>query len=115
MAAGIFYAFLPFRFAHLSHVQHVWGGWLPLLLLALLAYAERPTRKRAIVFAAVFLMNGLTNIHYLFFGALAMAITARPAPAALARGASWDSQPLARWWCSHRFSIRTPPRRSYTE
>ena len=76
LAAGVFYAFLPFRFTHLSHVQHVWGGWLPLMLAALLAYAERPSRKRAIVFAAMFLMNGLANIHYLFFGALAMAITA---------------------------------------
>lgn len=76
MAAGVFYAFVPFRFVHLPHVQHIWGGWLPLLLLALLRYAETPTRRRAVVFAAVFVMNGLTNIHYLFFGALAAAITA---------------------------------------
>jgi hypothetical protein len=75
-AAGLFYAFVPFRFLHLPHLQHVWGGWLPLLLAALLAYAERPTRRRAIVFAALFVMNGLTNIHYLFFGALALAMTA---------------------------------------
>lgn len=76
LAAGVFYAFLPYRFTHLSHVQHIWGGWLPLMLVALLDYAERPTRKRAIVFAAVFVMNGLTNIHSLFFGALAIAVTA---------------------------------------
>jgi MFS family permease len=76
MAAGVFYAFVPFRFTHLPHVQHIWGGWLPLMLAALLAYAERPTRRRAILFAAAFAMNGLTNIHYLFFGALATAITA---------------------------------------
>jgi hypothetical protein len=76
LAAGVFYAFVPFRFIHLPHVQHVWGGWLPLLLVALLAYADRPTRRRAAAFAAVFAINGLTNIHYLFFGALASAITA---------------------------------------
>lgn len=76
LAAGVFYAFLPFRFVHLSHVQHIWGGWLPMLLFALLLYGERPTRKRALFFAAMFVMNGLTNIHYLFFGALAAAITA---------------------------------------
>jgi MFS family permease len=76
LAAGIFYAFVPFRFVHLSHVQHAWGGWLPLLLWALLRYGERPTWKRGAVFAALFLMNGLTNIHYLLFGALASAITA---------------------------------------
>ena len=36
IAAGIFYAYVPFRFTQLSHIQHVWGGWLPLLLAALL-------------------------------------------------------------------------------
>jgi len=76
MAAGVFYAFVPFRFTHLSHVQHIWGGWLPLLLVALLGYARTPTRRRAWIFAAVFVMNGLTNVHYLLFGALASAITA---------------------------------------
>jgi hypothetical protein len=76
MAAGIYNAFVPFRFIHLPHIQHIWGGWLPLLLLMLLRYAERPTRRRAIAFAAVFLMNGLTNVHYLFFGAFAAAVTA---------------------------------------
>ncbi len=75
-AAGVFYAFVPFRFTHLPHIQHIWGGWLPLMLLALLAYAELPTRRRAIAFAALFAINGLTNIHYLFFGALATALTA---------------------------------------
>ena len=76
LAAGVFYAFVPFRFVHLSHVQHVWGGWLPLLLVALLAYHERPSWKRGWLLAAVFVMNGLTNVHYLLFGALAIAVTA---------------------------------------
>jgi hypothetical protein len=76
VAAGVFYAFVPFRFVHISHVQHVWGGWLPLLLLMLLRYADRPDRRRAIAFAAVFVMNGLTNIHYLLFGAFAAGVTA---------------------------------------
>lgn len=76
IAAGIFYAFVPFRFTQLSHIQHVWGGWLPLLLAALLHYAEAPSRKRAAVFGLVFLMNGLTNVHWLLFGGLAIALTA---------------------------------------
>lgn len=76
IAAGVFYAFVPWRYLQFSHIQHMWGGWLPLMLFALLRYAERPTRRRAIVFAALFVANGLSNIHYLFFGALACAITA---------------------------------------
>ncbi|MEA2570699.1 MAG: hypothetical protein QOI24_2700 [Acidobacteriota bacterium] len=75
VAAGIFYAFVPFRFTHLVHVQHVWGGWLPMLLVALLHYSERPTWKRAALFGAVFLMNGLTNIHWLLFGSVAITAT----------------------------------------
>ena len=76
LAAGVFYAFVPFRFVHLSHIQHVWGGWLPLLVLTLLMYAEKPVPRRAALFAFIFAMNGLTNIHYLLFGAFASAVTA---------------------------------------
>lgn len=76
MAAGIFYACVPFRFVHLSHLQHVWGGWIPLLLVALLAYVRRPSWRSASAFAAVLLMNGLTSLHAFFFGTFAIALTA---------------------------------------
>jgi hypothetical protein len=46
-----------------------------MLLVALLQYSERPTWKRAALFGAVFLMNGLTNIHWLLFGSVAIAAT----------------------------------------
>jgi hypothetical protein len=76
LAAGVFYAFVPFRFTHLPHLQHVWGGWLPLMLLMLLLYAKQPARRHAIAFAVCFAMNGLSNVHYLFFGAVACGVTA---------------------------------------
>lgn len=75
VAAGTAYAFLPFRFTHLSHVQHIWSGWLPLLIAAVIHYARRPSWQRAALFGAAFLMNGLTNVHWLLFGALAIAVT----------------------------------------
>jgi hypothetical protein len=75
IAGGAFYAFVPFRFTHLSHLQHVWGGTLPLMLVALLYYARRPTWSRASIFAAAFLFNGLSNIHYLLFGSIAVLAT----------------------------------------
>src|SRR5689334_10072890 len=62
VAAGIFFAFVPYRFTQLPHVQHVWAGWLPMLVLVLLHYAEQPTWRRAALFGGAFLMNGLTNI-----------------------------------------------------
>ncbi len=73
LAAGIFFAFARL---HFTHLQHIWSGWLPLMLVALLDYAERPTRKRAVLFAALLLINGLTNIHYFLFGTFAIAVTA---------------------------------------
>jgi hypothetical protein len=75
MVAGIFYAFLPYRFTHIVHVQHVWGGWLALTLAALLHYARRPSWRRAAMFGVLFLLNGLTNIHLLLFGTFALAVT----------------------------------------
>ncbi len=76
IAGGVFYAFVPFRFNHLSHVQHVWGATLPILLLSLLWYARKPSWPRAWVFAAAFLLNGLCNVHWLLFGSIAVAASA---------------------------------------
>jgi hypothetical protein len=75
VAAGIFYAFVPFRITHASHVQHVWAGWLPILVVALLHYKAQPTWRRAALFGAAFLMNGLSNIHWLLFGSVAIFVT----------------------------------------
>src|SRR5205085_12520198 len=69
IAAGIFYAFVPFRFTHLSHVQYVWGWTLPLLLYALL-------RRNPMLFGFAFLINGLSNVHALLFGSIAIFIAA---------------------------------------
>jgi hypothetical protein len=76
VAAGVFYAFVPFRFGHLSQVQFVWGWPLPLLLLALLHYQRQPTRRNAVLFGAAFVLNGLASIHLLLFGSVAIAIAA---------------------------------------
>ncbi|HVT44975.1 MAG TPA: DUF4214 domain-containing protein [Thermoanaerobaculia bacterium] len=76
LAAGIFFAFVPFRFTHITHLQHVWSVWLPLLLAALLWYDLRPGWKRGTLFGVVFLMNGLTNLHWFVFGSFAIVVTA---------------------------------------
>jgi hypothetical protein len=75
IAAGVFYAFVPFRFTHLTHVQHVWGGWLPMMLAALLHYARRPTWGRAALFGTAFLMNGLSNVHWFLFGSIVIVLS----------------------------------------
>ena len=73
--AGVFYAFVPFRFTHLPHVHYAWGGTLPLMLAALVWYKRKPVWSRASLFAAAFLFNGLCNIHWLLFGSIAIAAT----------------------------------------
>jgi hypothetical protein len=75
IAAGIFYAFLPFRFTHAPHVQYVWAGTLPILLFALIRYARKPDWRHAVWFGAAFLWNGLSNVHFLLFGTIAIVMT----------------------------------------
>ena len=97
VAAGVFYAFVPWRFTQLSHVQHVWSGWLPLLLAALIAYGRAPTWRNATLFGIAFLFNGLSNIHWLLFGTLAIACSCGAGFLARARaggdgGAGWKAR-----------------------
>ncbi len=72
--AGIFYAFLPFRFDQIAHLQHIWSGWLPLAAAALIHFARRPSWPRAGMLAVTLLFNGLSNGHWLLFGGAAIAL-----------------------------------------
>ena len=75
MVAGVFFAFCPFKMDHLSHIQIIWSGFLPLMFAALFAYWRQPTTLRAVLLGAAFVMNGLTNIHWLLFGSFTLAVT----------------------------------------
>ena len=74
IVSGFFFAFVPWRFTHLTHLQHLWTLWLPLLVLAVLRLRDRPTWGRAAVLCVCFVMNGLTNLHWLAFGSVAAAV-----------------------------------------
>ena len=76
LVGGIFFAFVPFRFDHLPHIQHVWAGWLPLLMASAFVFWRKPGWRRGFLVAAAYLMNGLTNVHWLLFGSVALALTA---------------------------------------
>lgn len=76
MAAAIFYAFVPYRMGQATHLQHVWSAFLPLALWALLRLRERPTWGRAAVFSLSVTLLGLTNVHWLLFGSVALCISA---------------------------------------
>ena len=76
VVAAIVYGYVPWRVVHLSHLQHAWGGWLPLLVAAILHFDRRRDRRSAVMIAGAFVMNGLTNLHYLVFGAVLAAAVA---------------------------------------
>ncbi|HVT44969.1 MAG TPA: DUF4214 domain-containing protein [Thermoanaerobaculia bacterium] len=76
LVAGLVYAFVPFRFDHISHLQIIWGGWLPIVLYALLRLYRLPTRKNAAFFGVAFFFNGLTNVHWLLLGSVALGASA---------------------------------------
>lgn len=75
LIAGIFFAFVSFKFDHLAHLQNIASGWLPLILAAMVAYWREPSRRNAGLFAAAFVMNGLTTVYYLLFVSAAIAFT----------------------------------------
>jgi hypothetical protein len=75
LIAGIFFAFVSFKFDHLAHLQNIASGWLPLILAAMIAYWRTPSWRNAGLFAAAFVMNGLTNVYYLLFVSVAIAFT----------------------------------------
>lgn len=75
IAGGIFFAFCSFKFDHLPHMQILFSAWMPLLLAALLAFWERPTRRNGILLTLAWVANGLTNIYFLLFAAVAVIFT----------------------------------------
>ena len=75
LAGGIFFAFCSFKFDHLPHMQIIFSAWVPLLLAALLAFWEKPTWRRGALLALAWVANGLTNIYFLLFCAVAVIFT----------------------------------------
>lgn len=75
IVAGIIFAFVPFKFDHLSHLQIIWSGWLPLLLAGVIAYWRKPEKKIAAAMTGAFVMNGLTNVYYFLFGSVTAVLT----------------------------------------
>ena len=75
LVAGIFFAFVGFKFDHQSHLQIVFSAWVPLLLAALLAYWRNVSKRNATLLSLVWIALGLTNVYYLMFCAVSAAFT----------------------------------------
>ncbi len=75
VAAGMVYAFLPWRIEQIPHLQHQWGGFLCLILLFLLRYLESGRRRDLVLFGAAFAWNALANVHFALFSGFLVAVT----------------------------------------
>ena len=73
-AAGVVYAFLPWRMEQIPHLQFQWGAFLCLTLLFLLRYLESGRRRDLVLYAVAFGWNALANVHYAFFSGFLVAV-----------------------------------------
>ena len=65
--AAVSFAFCPFVFSHLPHVQLLLTFTLPLVLLAMHAYVEAPTPRRAVALSFALTISGLACGYYVVF------------------------------------------------
>jgi hypothetical protein len=74
IVAGVFYAFVPFRFEHLAHIHIQWGGFIPLFLLYLRRYFQSRRIRDLVLFSLFFVWNGLVGIQYTVIGTVALTL-----------------------------------------
>jgi len=74
--AGLAYALTPYRLAQSDHLQVLMNGWMPIGLLGLHRYFASGSRCWLLVFAAAYLLTGLSNAYYLYFFLLPIVVVA---------------------------------------
>ncbi|HYR45597.1 MAG TPA: hypothetical protein VER78_01235, partial [Thermoanaerobaculia bacterium] len=74
VAAGLVYAFCPWRIAQIPHIQFQWGAFLALALLFLLRYLDGGRRRDVVLFGVCFVWNALCNVHYALFSGFLVAV-----------------------------------------
>jgi hypothetical protein len=73
--AGIIFAFVPFRFGMMSHLQYLFSMWIPLLFEALILFARKRSRGRAVWLGIAFFMSGLTAITWFTLSLVPFAVS----------------------------------------
>lgn len=73
--AGIAFAFVPYRFQHLSHAVYISAGWIPLTLEAIVLYLRKPDRRRAAWLGGAVLLSGVSVIHWFILSLVPLALT----------------------------------------
>jgi hypothetical protein len=76
LLAGLAFALTPYRLAQTTHLQVLLNGWMPIGLWALHRYFATGARRWMAAFAAVFVLQGLSNGYYFYFFLIAVAVMA---------------------------------------
>ena len=74
--AGIVFAFLPYRFHHLSHLPLIFAGWIPLLFESLILFGRERTWRRASWLGLAFFMNALTCVTWFILTLIPLGVSA---------------------------------------
>src|SRR5437879_3636061 len=74
--AGIYFAFMPYRFNMLGQLMYLFSVWVPLLFEALILFVQERSRKRAAWLGFSFFMTGLTTITWFLLSTAPLAIAA---------------------------------------
>ena len=74
VVSGVAFAFVPYRVAQLPHLQVLMAGWMPLSLFALHRYFDSGSRLALLGFAAAYSLQALSNIYFMYFLVVPVAI-----------------------------------------
>ena len=72
--AGLIFGFNPFRMSHVAHLELLAVCWLPLAFVALHLYVRRFETRWLVLFAVLWLIQGLSSGYYLFYSAPVIAL-----------------------------------------
>ena len=91
--AGVVFAFIPYRFHLLSHLPYLFSPWIPLLIEAVVLFARRRSRGRAVWLGVALFMSGLTSVSWF---ALSLVPAALVGAVLLTRRRAWRDPALWR-------------------
>lgn len=74
IAAGLLFAFAPYRFDHYMHLELLWAGWMPIALLALHQALTRGHRGWGVAVGLLFAAQVLSCIYYGVFFATVLPV-----------------------------------------
>jgi hypothetical protein len=73
--AGIVFSFIPYHFQRLPHLHLIFTGWIPLLIEALVLFAQQRTWRRSAWLGITFVMNALTAVTWFILTLLPLTLT----------------------------------------